>query len=429
MPSISPPSGPSNPNLLNIARVATSPFGPHPKSTSKSGVDGNPEVRAQEAEKEAQQRITRSEKMVQETEREAGQELDRVKDDYQVQANTESAREDALIEKQKNKGYEAIRDLQRLQQAEMGRVRREGDRDLSKLDSYYRDTAYVTEKHGEEKIRDSEKMKTKELEYQVRLNRDEVDTTRKNHSVQIDQLKEYQEGQVAKINDSYHKDYERLNENSAEAHERAQANFQSKFKTLVDGQEQTLTSVNNRASEKVKQIRNDFTQKLSAYADRQKDPFYKMVDTGAKLHDKGEYFELTATIPTHEQEHVSASVKGNQIQITGYRRNEEKLDIGPGHTKGTASYQSFSESFPLTWPVDSHRLAKEFDGDTMIIRVPKKNEFVYVDPRKPAAPEKAKLERPSFPENIPHVKADPLASDSDPAPQASQSSPGSKPLV
>jgi HSP20 family molecular chaperone IbpA len=189
---------------------------------------------------------------------------------------------------------------------------------------------------------------------------------------------------------------------SAEANQRAQQHFQDKFKHTVQEQANVIDGMENRASQQIRSIRKDTSEKLAAYSSRQSDPFYRMKEVGARLHDEGDAFVLTATIPDYEQKHVNVTIRGNQIVISGYRNNEEKLEESPGHVLGTNSFQSFEESFPLNWPVNAKELTREFHGDRLIARVPKQGQYAKPGPYQGPKPAKARVEPPHFPPNI-HV--------------------------
>jgi HSP20 family molecular chaperone IbpA len=132
-----------------------------------------------------------------------------------------------------------------------------------------------------------------------------------------------------------------------------------------------------RSNQKLMDLNRETAQKIATYTSRQNDPFYKLITLDAELRDTDREFVLTAKIPEYEQEHITATIRGEELVLSGYRRNEEAIKDDSGHTRGTMSYQTFSESFPLNWPVDPKRLSREQKGDQLIIRIPKfvKNEF------------------------------------------------------
>src|SRR5262249_35828266 len=87
-------------------------------------------------------------------------------------------------------------------------------------------------------------------------------------------------------------------------------------------------------------------------------------------------------------------------------RNEEKLELDHGASASTSAYQSFSQSFPLSYPVQAKQLRKDFDGDELIVTVPKMPEYANRPVKTLPKPERAKLDRPRFPENLPLAKND-----------------------
>ena len=226
---------------------------------------------------------------------------------------------------------------------------------------------------------------------------------RQNHAQRLKILQETQAGQVEGMGDASKQEYERMSANAHQAREQAKESFNSDLKSAVDQYNEDLQFVNAKANKELSSIRQDTAEKLAAYSSRQNDPFYKLMDTRADFFDAGDAFVLTATIPEHEQDHVTVSIKGDNLVLTGSRKNEETLELAPGRSQGTASYQSYYESYPLSWPVDGKRMIKFFDGDRLTVRIPKKNEYVY-KPKQAMPPEKARVERPRFPGNLPTVK-------------------------
>src|SRR4051794_13383004 len=101
-------------------------------SISKTGVEdssGTPPAvkRAEIAEKEATRRIQAAEKRAHLAEAEQEQNMSFVRDQFQKQFVSEEAHQEALLESQRMKGYENLRDLQRGQTEELNKVRKDGD--------------------------------------------------------------------------------------------------------------------------------------------------------------------------------------------------------------------------------------------------------------------------------------------------------------
>ena len=127
-----------------------------------------------------------------------------------------------------------------------------------------------------------------------------------------------------------------------------------------------------------------------------------------KLVEKQDHFLLTALVPEHEQKKIQVIIRGNELVLSGQRKNQEKIELSQGHSRSTSSYQSFHESLPLTYPVDELRLSKRFEGDLLIVEIPKRNSF---DPNKTQAvkgrqssEETVMAVRPDFPSNLPGEK-------------------------
>jgi HSP20 family molecular chaperone IbpA len=393
--------------------MSMSPLGGHPPKLSgpgarPSGLQSSDDRAAAEAEREAGRRITHAEQGVEDAQHQADLQLDTIKDSYDRRESSETLRLDEQLDKERLKGYEALRDLQRNQQTEINRVKREGERDLSTLTNYYRDTLYNTERQGSEKLTDLTKQQARSLDFEKQSKDSDVALTHDSNQRQFEEMKAESEHHIQELTDSTRTDYERMRANSATANEKAEQTFNAKFANQLATQDETLLDINNRASQAIMETRRDTSQKLAAYSERQRDPFYKLMDLDAKLHDDGDAYVLTATIPEHEQAHVSVSVKGSQLVLSGFRRNEEKLQLEEGHSQGTNAFQSYLETFPISWPVDANRMTRAFDGDQLSVRVPKKNDYAYHSNVKPEVP-RARLERPKFPESLPLAKTEGLA--------------------
>lgn len=401
--------------------MASPPVGP--SSGGRSGMSPA-EERAYQTERESNRRIAAAEKDVEQARKVADARIDSIHDQYEKREISETERNLELIEKQRMKGYEQVRDLQRQQQAELGRVRRESERELSQLQDHYRTTLNTVEHQGSDRLRSLETRHASELDLRTRSRQDELALAEELNRRQTEAIRAENEGKVSDLREAGLKEYERVRANTNEADEEMRANFLRQFEEKTAVSQQTLDDIQDRASRAIRELRQDTSHKLAAYADRQEDPFYKLLDLQASVSDEGDYYELTARIPEHEQAHVSVSIKGGQIVLSGYRRNEEKLEVGPGHSRGTNSFQSFLETFPLAWPVDAKKLSREFEGERLTVRVPKKSDLAYRSPTAAAKPARARVERPKFPENLPLAKTETApGSDAEAPPARAEHSP------
>lgn len=373
-------------------------------SASPRQTQGVTEGAAQGEERDASRRIIEATRAAREAELASNNQIEAEREKYYERSKSEMVRQDAAYEAQRDKGNEVLTELKNQQQREISRIRREGEREISNLNNYYNTTQRRLETEGRQKVDLENRFQQAQLAYDKRNSMEELESARTAHRDLMAGKTHEQEAQLRSLMEAHRVEYERLKENLDKLSQETEASFKDKYQSQLDRQERQLGEVENRASQKLREIRADTSAKLSAYSSRQKDPFYKLLTHEAEFEEDDDAFTLTAKVPEHEQKNISVAIKGNQLVISGYRRNEEKLEVGPGRVQGTASYQSFSETFPLTYPVDAKNLTKRFDGDQLVVTVPKSAEF-KVKPQFQAKnkPEPTRIEKPKFPENLPHV--------------------------
>jgi HSP20 family molecular chaperone IbpA len=377
-----------------------------------------------QATSDANAQITRANQAVQGAQKEADVQLEHIRDAYSQEATTESSKNEDALMKQHLKGYEALRDLKRNQDAEANRIRREGERDVKNTNDYYRDTLYQTEKKSEADLTQLQAKEARESEFVKTTGTTEVDMAKGEQTRKLQDLKHTQDEQYQQLSTASAAQYEQMKTNTLTAKENENAHFLGEYQAAVAQDQASIGLLQHNANQQIRQIRQDTAQKLAAYGSRQTDPFYKMMDMGATLQDQGDRYVLMANIPTHEQEHLSVAVHGNSLVLSGSRRNEEKLDLAPGRTKGTSSYQSFEESFPLPLPVDKNLLTKEFHGNTVVITVPKSGMLSYEMHKAPPRTDRIRAERPQFPGNLP--KGEVVSENAEPS---AEKKPGSRTLT
>ena len=399
----SSPVGPSSPPGSGDPRASAWGVKARSRSDTRTAVQEATQDAAQ-ANSAANQQIATAQQAVQDAQNEANVSLEHIRDGFEQEESNQTEKSQEALEKQRLKGYEELRDLKQKQQAELGRVHREGERDLKQTTDYYRDSLYKNSRDNEDALRQQQATQSRQMQYIASTGQGDLELEKKDAAQKTQIQRDLHEHQLTELSQSNTKEYERQKTNSELARQQETQKFQSQFDSVVTTDRQALDNLQNTASQQIRDIRQDTTQKLAAYSSRQGDPFYKLLDIGAQLHDRGDSYVLTARIPTQEQRSVSASIRGNTLVISGTRRNEEHLNLAPGRTRGTSSYQSYEESFPLAWPVEKSALSKEFQGDRVIITVPKTGQESYEairDAGKRSEPERVRAERPNFPGNLP----------------------------
>lgn len=379
---------------------------PGPKSTrgSETQARSSHQEYADRAETDAKRRIIEVQREVDQAQQNASKQLDRIHDDYIREASAEEARAGANLESQRSENYRELRDLQRAHQKELKRVRREGDQELDKVGKYYRETTYQTQRQGEQKIDELRAIHARQSEHERKQAEFEAEMVQSQYQARVKDLQEQKEKGFQEMAAATEGNYTKLRERSVQAYEDAQERFENQYKNTVKNQQEVIAKAEDTVAKRLHALREDSARKLTAYSERNQDPFYRMVDVQADVWETGDAYILTARIPDHEQKNISVSVRGDQITISGSRNNSEKLELGPGRSATTSSYQTFSESFPIHWPVEAKSLRREYDGEKLTVTIPKKKAYEERWPFQAKAPERAKMERPKFPDNLPGEK-------------------------
>ena len=184
---------------------------------------------------------------------------------------------------------------------------------------------------------------------------------------------------------------------------RAVSSFKNKYENILNDRQAVINKLNTKTSANIEQLKKDYTDKLNSYSNRNSDPFYRMVDIGTSMSETDQAFKITASIPSHEQDSVFVNVTDNSVTIMGQRRTEETAEVGPGQKRTTSSFQSYSETLPISWPIEKQYVKREFDGDTLIVTLPKKSMDLTYKPAQPkaSAVEQIAANRPVFPKNLP----------------------------
>ncbi|MFL5813209.1 MAG: Hsp20 family protein [Bdellovibrionia bacterium] len=389
MPSIGspPPIGPS-----------VGPSGP--RKTARSSSSDQSKIR--EAQADVANKVTQLQEQAKQVAIEGQTQVDQLRENYEREALAESSRQETQLASEKTQGYEKLREIQRAQNKEEARIKREGEAELARLNDYYRDAEYKAAQRGDELLRTTESKNTQQLNFELESGNKAAEQLKHDKRVEIEQIQADRDLQVATAEKQAHDLYEKKHEATQMAIEQSTEKLDNNYRQIAQTHQETLARLNNETYSQLQRARLDTSKKLSAYSERQEDPFYKLMDLQAEFDDQGDKYVLTARVPEHEQKNVSIAIRGNQIVLSGTRRNEERVEVEPGHQKGTSSYQSFMESFPFAQAVESRMMTHEFRGDQVIVTVPKKLIANEYHPHK-MKPARAQVQKPDFPANLPHV--------------------------
>jgi HSP20 family molecular chaperone IbpA len=364
-----------------------------------------------EANRRVRDRVEWANQQVKQAEAESEERINHVRHDYDVQVMREEERNEQSLEAQRQKGYNAIRELQRAQNAELHRLKREGEKQLEELRKYYLDTIYATETKGREDLQTKQTQHAVTSDFMEREHKNQLEESRNMHELQAKSLQQEHTDRLSSMMEKNRKEVEDLRVRTETAEENASEKFQKKYTAAVRYQNEAMGNIFRNTREKLSEIRQDSADRLAGYARRQDDPFYQLRDLEGRFHETPEAYIVELDLPSHEQQNVSVAVRGKQLVISGFRRNEEKQEVAPGHAKATSSYQSYSETFPLRYPVQARQISREAEEGRVRFTVPKLTEYTPYElyssdgkkKQEKPKPEAAKLEKPQFPSNIPYV--------------------------
>lgn len=273
------------------------------------------------------------------------------------------------------------------------RARRERERDVREAERESQDQIDAARRHADDESREIERRAERErdragarIESESEHSGRQLDQVRTEGYKRLHDLKRRQEAELAlqqKEGETTQQDLstaraaeEQLQAKRDERRGAAEQKYTEQFRQVLGDQERSIERLNTRAGRALDRLRQEGAERISAYDSRSEDPFYRMVNLDAELRDTGEAFELRARVPEHEQENVRASVRGNQIVLTGTRRSQDDVRLDEGRARSTASYQTFRESFPIDWPVDPGSMTRESRGDEMVFTFAKRTGMV-----------------------------------------------------
>jgi HSP20 family molecular chaperone IbpA len=368
-----------------------------------SGASGGDAVKLQ---REANDQAVTIQNQINQINQEGQQNEDRLKQQYGQDYAAEGVREEAAIESEKTKGYERLRALQRQYQSDEKRIQMQGEEAVAGIKDQFQTETSRARMNGAQELTETQTRNTQLKDFEEARGKSEYEMLKKDNTDRTATLSETNNERLAKLGDDYRKQYEQKKATTELATEQATKKIIDRHNHIVGEQLQAENKIAHEANRQLENLRASTAKKLSAYQERQSDPFYKMVTLNTQLTEEPDRYVLYASVPEFEQPNVKVSFSGDKLILAGQRRNEEKLDLGQGRAQSTSSFQSFSESFPILGPVEANELTRETIGDTLKITIPKKaHAFTQAKPFKSDVHRLA-LEKPHFPAHLPHVDHD-----------------------
>lgn len=367
---------------------------------------------AEKAEREANDRIQKANQKVKQAEVEAQAQIEEQRDRFERRYQGESAVAEGRLEDMKSKNYEQLRKMKHQSDIESQRIKRTVEAESAKLRENYEQINEQIAREGEKKFRDTTIKNHQLISAEQRKAMDQLDTVRALNTQTLLNLQNEKEIALNQLTNEAQKKHKALEEKTIVAAEQDQLAYADKYESAVKGHRNALQTVESDAKAHLDAKKLAYQRRIDAYSNSRSDPFYQPVTINAQMSDNDDHFVITANIPANEQNQVSITMKGDtELVIAGHRRAEEKIEKD-GHTRTTSSYQTYSESIPLNWPVDPKGMTREWDGDRIIVRLPKQT-FDASAPKRPKRTiANARMERPQFPKDLPTESQ--LAKASDP---------------
>jgi len=368
----------------------------------------SPQQRAQRSETEAARRIVESNRQVTRTQSDNAMKIDEIRDQFRNSSDLEEARQTEAYDKQRLKGEENINNLKRQQNRNIADTRRRAERALTGIENHFRSEQSRLQRDGERNIRElNNRIAQQDQHFNTR---EKFEKTLANEQYQrnSENLKEMHTERMTRLRNDFDIEFDTSKKVFQEGTDVSRKKYLEQYSKQIKETRDDFQRINADAVGQLNRLKTDTSRSLAAFSERQDDPFYQIVELETSTSIDDNEFIIEASIPTHEQGNISVSISGDQVIITGRRTSAESIDAGPGRTISTHSHQSYSETFPLPFPVEGKALIKEFDGDTMTIKIPRKGgygESRRLDrARDQRIAKKAHPTRPIFPKNLPHVE-------------------------
>ncbi len=369
-------------------------------SVSASSNNNSPEARAMRAEAESQKRIQEAKARAEQAIRDIDSESKVQTDQYVRSSEKERQRNETALKQQSAEGYDHLRKLKQQQSKELHQSKSMGDEELRNMTEAQKEQIQETSRAAQKKISELQHQLGTQTAYENRTAAEKLEKIRETNSRSVEGLVNHNQQALQNLSQNTTALYEEKRDLYNESREMADRRFEDQIKKTNTDHTQHLSKQNKKTIDDLQKLKQEHAQKLAAFSARSEDPFYRLVNVDALVQETPNSYVLTARIPEHEQKMVQVSVQGDRVLISGARQNKESIDLGKGRKQTTAAFQSFTETFPVSWPIDSKNVSKTVDGDNVIFEFPKKKTYSDSSKKKVVAEAQVRVERPQFPDNL-----------------------------
>lgn len=361
--------------------------------------------RVLQAEDEANRKVQESRTRVKQANIEADQEINQVKDEYIKRVDNERAKGEAALGYEKRKLGEGVRQAHRDAAREHQTLKSTHEKDIHDLTIQSEAQRTAIERESEKKLTETRREATGTIERERRLRDEQIHAIDSKFQAESTIKKSDHEAKLNEFNQYAKATREKAESTTRQSIANSQEHYEDLYQSTQKTQAESLDRLNRATQSQLEQARISSSHRLNAFNQRNEDPFYRAITLGLQVQDTPDAFIVRAPIPEHEKDRIQLNVRGNELIVSGKRKNEEKLTTESGNTVTTSSYQAYSEAVPLDWPIDPRGITRSFEGGVLSIRLPKKltydNTPSTTKPDRSASATRAAAIRPQFPGNLP----------------------------
>lgn len=306
--------------------------------------------------------------------------------DYQraaAEKNRENARlrQQAQIEKENNI---AVRDQAR--QATMEK-KIKTERQLEDMDKEARFRLDQKQAQFQEREKDVQTTHNNEVQRIEQQGQERIsDRRRKYQKVERDQVEQHNqalernqskfEGVKQRQHNYYHEKLDKDEEFFQKEIKQQREEYTKKFDENEKMNKATFQNQSTRLDEELFKLKKGFVSTVDFYENRKEDPFYSLVDFGAKFEEGEAFYQVQAHIPEHEMKNVRVHVQPNKISLQATRQHEQEFKNGPEKI-GSNIAQSIRQEFDMAKPADYEKAVKSYENGVLTIVVPKKGYYQF----------------------------------------------------
>ncbi|MBC7396288.1 MAG: hypothetical protein H7333_02500 [Bdellovibrionales bacterium] len=319
-------------------------------------------------------------------------EMDNLKNSYAVEKADTEDRFETSIQAEKGAHYDHLRNLKSQLNREQRVLEHQRDETVTQKSSQLKTDEIRTERDGRARINEVVRKYAEAEAYERKRMLEAESEIRTDHKKSAELIIGDSQKRLNKLAEEKAAYLEGQKETHATAIGQMEHHFQDLRGNLEKQHAGELSNLENRTKTELNDRKIASATLIQNFDTPMKDPFYGIKRFESDLLDQGDAYILRVKVPEYERKQFKVQVAGQEIQLTGVRTNDQKVEIEPGRTAATRSYQNVTERYALASPVDGRSMVYKEDGEWLEYTLPKfgENHRVSDQFRKPLAYEEDK---------------------------------------